>query len=173
MTTLRAEWRLTTSDADGIALAGESLREKLVAAHVFGEDNPWRVVSIPVPNYVPSGVASPTYARFADGGFTLSFVGVLSDVQRKAALAVAMAQARQRAAELAEIAGGRIDELSFAENDTNHSISVGSPYTPTTDMVSFPRSNRSEMVSPSPDLPECTVRITLSYRLLAKTLTNP
>ncbi len=96
-TILRAEWRLTTSDPDDIALAGESLRAKLAAAGMFAQSNP----SYPMP--ARYGIQS--YGRMTDAGFTLSFVACLSDAQRKAAMTAALAKARQRAAELAEVAG--------------------------------------------------------------------
>ena len=170
-TTLRAEWRITTSDPDGIALAGESLRERLIAARVFGEANPsYPVVTGATPSlpfYGPSSAyPAPTYPRTSNG-FTLFFVGTLGDAQRKTAMAAAVSKARQRAAELAEIAGGRIGDLCSASSDTD------SPFAPSYTVISFPRADQAEVVSQSPDLPELTVQTTLNYRFLSKTPANP
>ncbi|MGO9114762.1 MAG: SIMPL domain-containing protein [Thermoguttaceae bacterium] len=176
-TTLRAEWRLTTSDPDSIALARESLREKLTAAHVFGESNPWCMVptgtTAPAPNYMPQAYSSPTYARLANVGFTLYFVGTLSEPQRKAAMTVAMTKAQQRAAELAETAGGRLGDLCSASSDINQGMLIEPPFPSVSGMTLFPRADQSEVVSQSPDLPEFTVRITLNYRLSCKNPANP
>jgi len=172
-TTLRAQWRLTTSDPDGIALAGESLRAKLAAAHVFGEENPWCVDSNVVPNYLPPGVIGSTYFRVVKDGFALSFVGKLSDEQRKTAMAAAMAEARRRAKELAEIAGGRIGDLCSVSSHISNGATFEPPLSPSSVIITGPQASHSEVVSQSPDLPEFTVEVSLAYRLLGKTATNP
>ncbi len=175
-TTLHAEWRITTSDADGIALAGESLREKLIAARVFGEVNPpYPIVpgmTTPSPYCTPSYPA-PTYARIGNGGFTLFFVGTLGDAQRKTALAAAVSKAQQRAAELAEIAGGRIGDLCSASSDISHAMTTDPSFAPSYTVISFPRADQAEVVSQSPNLPECTVQTILNYRLLSKNPASP
>ena len=75
-TTLRAEWRLTTSDPDGMALAGESLREKLAAAAFSAMTIRGALMPIQYPVSLTDrrGKAAPTYARVVKNGFTLSFV---------------------------------------------------------------------------------------------------
>jgi uncharacterized protein YggE len=182
-TTLRAEWRLTTSDPDGMALAGESLREKLAAARVFGDDNPWCLDAYSVPSftYRSPGQAAPTYARVVKNGFTLSFVGALSDTDRKMALAAAMTAARRNADELAEIAGGRIGDLCSLSNCVSNGSTFEPPVIsssvpsriPSFVRIPVPQANQSEVVSQSPDLPEFSVQVFLNYRLLNKNPVNP
>ena len=173
-TTLRAEWRLTASDPDGIALAGEALREKLVAAGIFGVSHSRSPCLVPTttPYGMPADTTVYTYTTVANGGFTLSFVGTLSDARRKAALTVATNKARQRAAELADIAGGRLGDLWSVESDIHHPTTGDRPFD-TNDVISFPRADQPEVVFQSPDLPEFTVRVTLTYRFVSKNATNP
>ena len=174
-TTLRAEWRLATSDPDGIALAGEALREKLVAAGIFGASNSRSRCLVPTttPYGMPADTTVYTYTTVANGGFTLFFVGALNDAQRKAALTVATNKARQRAAELADVAGGRLGELWSVESDIHHPTTREGPFDPTNDLISFPRADNPETAFQSPDLPEFKVHVTLTYRFLSKNATSP
>ncbi len=130
--TLHAEWRITTNDPDAIALTGESIRAKLADSHILGADNPSSpVVTTVLPSY---GYNYPTPATGIIRGpcgswFKLSFVGHISDAQRKAATAAAMRKARQRAAELAEVAGMRLGEEGSISSEVNSDFIV-SPCVP-------------------------------------------
>ncbi len=141
-------------------------------------------VTVPAFSYAPSGFSSyapPGYYTapysVANGGFSLSFVGTLSDARRKAALAAAVAKARQHATELAEVAGGRIGDLWSAVSDTNHTggcdVMRAEPFIATTGMEMFPRADQAEVASQSPDLPEFTVHVHLAYRFSSKTTLQP
>jgi hypothetical protein len=171
-TTLRAEWRLTTSDPDAIALAHESLRAKLAAAGVFGASNPGGPVpTSPYYSSPSSPYGSSRYiASTFDGGFTLSFVARLSDAQRKGAIAAAIAKAKDRGSELAEAAGGRLGKIWSVTSDVNNELTgMATVLGPTTGTVVFPRTNDTEAASPTPDLPEFTVRVSVNYVLVRPT----
>jgi uncharacterized protein YggE len=118
---------------------------------------------------VPTGYPTP-FGAGTNGGFTLSFVGTLSDTRRKAALETAMARARQRAAELAELAGGGRGNLCYLASDISSDINRGMPtvvyYTP--NQAYFQSQDPSNVVGQSPDLPELTVQVTLNYHLVPK-----
>jgi hypothetical protein len=160
-TTICAEWKVTTDDADAIALEGESLRSKLENAHVFG---------IRGPSYRPTAYSYPTNA---ESEFSLSFVGVLTDGQRKRATTVAMSNARQRAAELAQIAGMDLAETCSVASIISQSSVRGGPVVALSPCsTSIPVFDQSEVVSQSPDLPEITVHVTVSCPVLSKPLAN-
>ena len=166
-TTLKAEWRLATADPDGIALAGDAIREKLIAARVFGDPDSGSMVPMlsPPTTYPPAPVDQPApYFSFPTGGFTLSYVGTLDDAHRKAAFAAATAKARQRAAELAEAAGCGVGPVGSTMADINnemmnHSTVLG----PMSSVIVSPRNAENEIVSQSPELPEFTVCVTINF----------
>jgi hypothetical protein len=163
-TTIRAEWRLTTDDPDAIALAGESLRAKLENAHVFGTRGPV---------YRPTAYAYALTADTADSQFILSFVGVLSDSQRKAATSAAMTKARRRTAELAEIAGvGLADACSISSIVSQPLVRVGPVVVSSPCNTLIPVPDQSEVVSLSADLPEVTVTVTINCPVVSKSPSN-
>ena len=154
-----------------MALTGEHLRDKLSAAKVFGElDSAYSVRAMVAPYAMPPSYFRPISDCPFSGVFTLSFVGRLSDAQRKTALAAALGRSRQRATELAEAAGTSLGQprnvsceigvLSIIEQ----SIILGQSNA----ITQFPRMDESETSAPTPNLPEFTVRVNGDFTLLPK-----
>ena len=140
-TTLTAEWPINAGKPDDTALNVEKLREKLIAAKLCGALPPPAVV------YMQASQAS---GFGPNGGLQLMSIRTLSKSERKSALAAAMANAKEQAAELAEAAGCHLGPLTSVSGDL-------APF------------NWGRMIGPigndSPSSLEVTISVTLHFQI--------
>jgi hypothetical protein len=162
---LRAEWRIASRDPDAIALVGESLREKLIAANLFGPPCINQAAIYPTPSLSPILSPYPPLALpFNAASFRLFYVGTAGVAERKTAMAAAFARAKNRGIELAEAAGCSLGRISNASRDVNgDTVQVISSEVPN---LSYSRTTDTESTSPTPDLPEIVIRLSVNYTIV-------
>jgi uncharacterized protein YggE len=171
--TLTAEWPINASKPDNIALNVEKLREKLIAAKFVGDETTYVAPAMQRANNSPmpmmpmpanQGYATAVAVCVPNDGLQLLYTGTLSKSERKEALAAAMAKAKEQAAELAEAAGCRLGSLAKVSGGLGDGAYVsGASSTPTPDFGLSLQEN--EMCSPSPELPEFAVSVTLQFHI--------
>ena len=173
-TTLTAEWPINASKPDNIALNVEKLREKLIAAKFVGDETTYVAPAMQRANNSPmpmmpmpanQGYATAVGVCVPNDGLELLYTGTtLSKSERKEALAAAMAKAKEQAAELAEAAGCRLGSLAKVSGGLGDGAYVsGASSTPTPDFG--PSLPENEVGSPSPELPEMGVSVTLQFHI--------
>jgi hypothetical protein len=176
ITTVRAEWPLPGNSPDSVAAFAALVQDK-VRASVRADDNVqkdltageraliqeiegsrWQPPSPFHSDSVTIGPAGAPTTKFA-------YVGMISDAERKAALASAYEKAHQSASELASAAGIRLGPLHSLNRQTNFSSNISlfggmeaaSPLKPLSDV---------EAVASRPDELEFSVDVFAYFRIL-------
>jgi uncharacterized protein YggE len=186
--TLTAQWPLEAAGTDEMLAAARRLEEKIIAADVTGGNTPDKLSPaeqelveegiVPMPAGPPTLSAVPyavpqngPYYPAPSGGEVIEqraapfvYVARLTDPQRKKALADAFAQAKSRAAELAEAAGARLGPLASLSGDA--SSAGAAMYVPPSEVNAATACNENEAVSPSADGLGFTIRVYASFHLL-------
>jgi uncharacterized protein YggE len=175
-TTVRAEWTLphVGESSERAALAAAGIMEKVRSMPVdAGAPQKLSAEEKEIVEEVEMGLAqaAPTYSPYAaphtvwtsgPAGAVFVYVAVLSDEQRKAALAAAYLQAKTDAAELAEAAGMQLGSItSLSRNPFGISY-----YHEDEGLLPLKQLNEREVVAARADRLEFTVSVTVSYRLL-------
>ncbi|MEN6457774.1 MAG: SIMPL domain-containing protein [Thermoguttaceae bacterium] len=137
-TTVRAQWALPSAEEglDRIATAAAAIQDKVRLAHAEGSGKEklspeeqefleeaemgMAPATSGQPGFVPPQVA---FLSPVSGQPAFVFVGVLSDAQRKAALAQAYAKAKKDAAELAAAAGMQLGPIQSLNRREDYSFS--------------------------------------------------
>jgi uncharacterized protein YggE len=184
-TTLRAEWPLEKADPEQLAAAVTAIREKVKLADLTGGKATKGLSSeeqelleeaqmgLTQPSSAPSWTPGPYSAMVgpqSPGGPVFVFVAVLSDTERKDALARAVAEAKKDAAELAEAAGMKLGAITSLGRNTNpYQYAWAAPtYYGPDDNGPSPLTRRSEFeaVAVSADSLEFSIAVSVSYQLL-------
>ncbi|MEN6449391.1 MAG: SIMPL domain-containing protein [Thermoguttaceae bacterium] len=182
-TTLRAEWALPPAKegSDRLAAAAAEIEQRVRAGAIDAgvkdklsaeeqeqlEEMQLGLAQAPL-SYRPHA-AAPTTGWLSAGGPTFVFVAILSETQRKAALADACAQAKRDATELAAAAGMKLGPIVSLNGGTGYNVGVAytAPYYSEDDSPSpLKKLSNSEVVATRADGLEVTVGVSVTYRLL-------